>query len=686
MAHAPMSHQLESLGMRRVAPLPPPGRPSAFIALAMAAAAGFLSVTPVRAQQASAVRAAVVHARPALERSVETFVSKRSCVSCHHNSVALLTFAALDRHGLAVNARVRAALEAKTLFELRRASAFDDAVQGANLGDPTPNDSYLLMACPRRRHGARRDAGDPRPAHQPVAARRALDDVGFPPATLEQPLHRHRDRGAGHPPLHAAVVDARARCHSRPRHGMAGGHGAGLDGGCVVPGDGPGVGRHAGGGAGRRGCRPARTAAPIRRLAATPWLSRRCVFHGRGADGHARGGRPHVGRRMATRHPLPAHHTGRRRHLANAHADAVAGHGQPTVLHDGISLWQGRGLVVHRQLLGRDGAGVGLAGRGAEVCASLARVRGPPALVGPGRGHRFGGRSPDRARCGPRPQQRDGRRHHVADDGGARCRQGAAAVESGRGPGHPQSLRRGRPDRGERLRRERRGRTPAARHGCAGRAATRRARPPRAARVCGDGGRRGHGGAAAVPRRTRVRRGRVRGGHVRADSGRPAAHRRQGRHQRRGQLGDQPGALGHHHEPPGGHSAAGGGWPVGGCRGRTRLHAADVRGVDRLRRDGSAAGPAGRRRGHGRDERRWTDGAGSGAPARAPPDGGGARTLAWREGPNGGCGARRQTFSESLRLDSPSQDLARNGNRSRAGTCGHTGSARQSSATTADTT
>jgi len=112
----------------------------------MAVAAGFMSVTPVRAQQASAVRAAVVRARPALERSVETFVSKRSCVSCHHNSVALLTFASLDRHGLAVNARVRAVLEAKTLFELRRASAFDDAVQGANLGDPTPNDSYLLMA------------------------------------------------------------------------------------------------------------------------------------------------------------------------------------------------------------------------------------------------------------------------------------------------------------------------------------------------------------------------------------------------------------------------------------------------------------------------------------------------------------------------------------------------------------
>jgi ankyrin repeat protein len=119
------------------------------VALVLALGAGFAPTAPAapaQAPEASTVRAAVVRARPALERSVETFVSKRSCVSCHHNSVALLTFAALDRHGLGVRPRVRAALEAKTLFELRRASAFDDAVQGANLGDPAPNDTYLLMA------------------------------------------------------------------------------------------------------------------------------------------------------------------------------------------------------------------------------------------------------------------------------------------------------------------------------------------------------------------------------------------------------------------------------------------------------------------------------------------------------------------------------------------------------------
>jgi ankyrin repeat protein len=98
------------------------------------------------AQTAPAMRAAVTKALPRIERSVATFVAHRSCVSCHHNSVAILALRAADRSGLAVDAKGLAALEAKTLDGLTRPSALDDAVQGLNSSDPTPNDTYLLMA------------------------------------------------------------------------------------------------------------------------------------------------------------------------------------------------------------------------------------------------------------------------------------------------------------------------------------------------------------------------------------------------------------------------------------------------------------------------------------------------------------------------------------------------------------
>jgi ankyrin repeat protein len=98
------------------------------------------------AQSLAETRAAVVRALPILQRSAASFVSQRACVSCHHNSLAVLTLRLARQRGFNVDTATLDAVEAKTFRELRNANAFDDAVQSANLSDPTPNDSYLLVA------------------------------------------------------------------------------------------------------------------------------------------------------------------------------------------------------------------------------------------------------------------------------------------------------------------------------------------------------------------------------------------------------------------------------------------------------------------------------------------------------------------------------------------------------------
>lgn len=109
---------------------------SALLALALAAGP----------PPAPAARAAVTRALPLLQRSIVTFVEQRACVSCHHNSVAMLALGAARARGFAVDPGVVEAVEAKTFRELRVATSLDAAVQSASVSDPTPNDSYLLMA------------------------------------------------------------------------------------------------------------------------------------------------------------------------------------------------------------------------------------------------------------------------------------------------------------------------------------------------------------------------------------------------------------------------------------------------------------------------------------------------------------------------------------------------------------
>jgi len=97
-------------------------------------------------QSVPATRDAVARALPILQKSASTFVEKRACFSCHHNALSILTLHLARDRGFSIDATVLSKVEQKTFRELQNPNALDDAVQAANLSDPTPNESLLLMA------------------------------------------------------------------------------------------------------------------------------------------------------------------------------------------------------------------------------------------------------------------------------------------------------------------------------------------------------------------------------------------------------------------------------------------------------------------------------------------------------------------------------------------------------------
>jgi ankyrin repeat protein len=98
------------------------------------------------AQSSPEFRQSVSRALPPLEHSAAAFVAKRACVSCHHNILSILMLHLARDRGVTVDSAALDAVEAKTFRSLRGPSALDDAVLAVTLNDPTPDDSYLLMA------------------------------------------------------------------------------------------------------------------------------------------------------------------------------------------------------------------------------------------------------------------------------------------------------------------------------------------------------------------------------------------------------------------------------------------------------------------------------------------------------------------------------------------------------------
>jgi ankyrin repeat protein len=102
------------------------------------------SPTPVQIN--SDLQKAVNRALPMLQRSAKEFVAKRACVSCHHNILSVLALHQAAERGFTIDSSVLNAVEEKTFPSLRGPNALDDAIQAATVNDPTPNDSFLLMA------------------------------------------------------------------------------------------------------------------------------------------------------------------------------------------------------------------------------------------------------------------------------------------------------------------------------------------------------------------------------------------------------------------------------------------------------------------------------------------------------------------------------------------------------------
>ena len=98
-----------------------------------------LAVSTAAAQTPAEIRRAIDRALPPIQKSADAFIAKRACVSCHHNILPILMAHIASARGIKFNS---AALENKTF----RALNLDDAIQAVTLNDPTPNDSFLLMA------------------------------------------------------------------------------------------------------------------------------------------------------------------------------------------------------------------------------------------------------------------------------------------------------------------------------------------------------------------------------------------------------------------------------------------------------------------------------------------------------------------------------------------------------------
>ena len=96
-----------------------------------------LMAQTLSAQSIPEVRTAVTRALPLLQRSASEFVAKRACVSCHHNILPILTLHLAQNRGFTIERKVLGAVEEKSFRELRNPNALDDAVQAANLSDPT---------------------------------------------------------------------------------------------------------------------------------------------------------------------------------------------------------------------------------------------------------------------------------------------------------------------------------------------------------------------------------------------------------------------------------------------------------------------------------------------------------------------------------------------------------------------
>src|SRR5438874_125118 len=78
------------------------------------------------AQSPAELRRAVERTLPLIQKSESTFVEKRACFSCHHNSWGILALHAADRLAFSIDKTALKSVEDKTFRPVSGPNALDD--------------------------------------------------------------------------------------------------------------------------------------------------------------------------------------------------------------------------------------------------------------------------------------------------------------------------------------------------------------------------------------------------------------------------------------------------------------------------------------------------------------------------------------------------------------------------------
>ena len=93
------------------------------------------------------IRSATVRSMALLERAAASFAKAQDCFSCHHTGLPLMAFRVARERGIPVEEIAARQIAVKGLSNyLFGANSIDMAVQAQMIIDPTPDDTYALMA------------------------------------------------------------------------------------------------------------------------------------------------------------------------------------------------------------------------------------------------------------------------------------------------------------------------------------------------------------------------------------------------------------------------------------------------------------------------------------------------------------------------------------------------------------
>src|SRR5437016_10230678 len=104
---------------------------------------GTLAVRGAAQVSEAEIRTAATKSVALLQKAGDMWLAKQSCVSCHQQSLPLMTIGVARRKGIAVD---QPALEKQFTKAFAYESDLDKAVQGSHIFDPVMMEGYALVA------------------------------------------------------------------------------------------------------------------------------------------------------------------------------------------------------------------------------------------------------------------------------------------------------------------------------------------------------------------------------------------------------------------------------------------------------------------------------------------------------------------------------------------------------------